>query len=376
MAAPQLSKIKIAYVLPTLDKGGAERFLVDLILNLDQEIFAPHLFLFKRGGEWLTELSVADIPVTIFKKRLKIDPFNFWRLFYALKKFRPAIVHTELGGDFYGRLIAKILKTPVIIATEQNINPDESLLNNLIKKISNRWSDKIVAISLAVQKDIISRYRTTPDKITVIYNGINSQRFLDGSKNLSSASKQAGNSEIVFGTLGRLSPQKGQSVLINAWTKVKNSNLRCLIAGEGKLAGPLNKQIKDLGLADKIKLVGPVSNPAAYLNSLAAFVLPSLWEGLGLVILEAGLIGRPIIASAVDGITEIIDESTGYLVPAGDAEALALKLDWLAANLDNPETLAKSAKLRQKIMANFDIPKIAAQYQALYQKLLIAKKIL
>lgn len=370
------SKIKIAYVLPTLDKGGAERFLVDLTLNLDREVFAPHLFLFKRGGEWLSELAVANIPVTILKKRLKIDPFNFWRLFYALKKFRPLIVHTELGGDFYGRLIAKILKTPVVIMTEQNVNPDENFLKNLIKTITNRWSDKVIAISAAVRKDIIKRYRTAPNKIAVIYNGINSQRFLDGSKELSSASKQTGNSEIVFGTLGRLSQQKGQAVLISAWTKVKNPNLRCLIAGEGKLAGPLNKQIKDLGLANKIKLVGPVSDPAAYLNSLAAFVFPSLWEGLGLVLLEAGLVGRPIIASAVDGITEIIDESTGYLVPAGDAEALALKLDWLATNLDNPETLAKSAKLRQKIMANFDIQKIAAQYQALYQELLIAKKIL
>jgi len=123
----------------------------------------------------------------------------------------------------------------------------------------------------------------------------------------------------------------------------------------------------------RIKLVGPVSDPAAFLNSLDAFVFPSLWEGLGIVLLEAGLVGLPIIASAVDGITEIIDENTGWLVPAGDTDALAAKIGWLADNLTTATVLAKTEKLREKIIVNFDIRKSAADYQALYLNLLADK---
>jgi glycosyltransferase involved in cell wall biosynthesis len=126
-------------------------------------------------------------------------------------------------------------------------------------------------------------------------------------------------------------------------------------------------------LEERVKLIGLVSDPAAFLNSLDAFIFPSLWEGQGIVLLEAGLVGRPIIASAVDGILEIIDEETGWLVPAGDETALAVKIDWLADNLDSPLVKERVEKLRSRLIATYDIKKIVTAYQALYQELLKTK---
>ena len=365
------AKIKIAYVLPSLDMGGAERFIVDLILNLDREIFAPHLFLFKRGGGWAAELTAENIPVTILKKRAKFDPVNFYALYSALRRFQPTIVHTELGGDLYGRLIGEILRSPIILTTEQNVNPDESFLNNLFKRVLSRSADKIVAISGAVKDDLIKRYNIDPAQIKLIFNGLEIDKFLNPAKDRTILRD---NSEIIFGTLGRLAPQKGQSVLIEAWSKISRPGLRCLIGGEGKLAMALDKQIKAAALTDRVKLIGPVADTSAYFNSLDVFVLPSIWEGLGNVLLEAGLSGLPIIASDVDGIKEIIDETTGWLVPAGNASALAEKIDWLAANLHSPLVKAKTQTLREKIIANFDIKIIALAYQSLYRELLASKK--
>lgn len=367
------TKIKIAYVLPTLDKGGAERMVVDLILNLNRAVFEPVLILFKRGGEWLAELAAENIPVIILEKKRKIDPLNFWRLFKALKNSKPQIIHTHLGGDLYGRLAAKLLGVPVILSTEHNINSDEKPLQNFLKRITNGLADKIVAVSEAVKKDIISRYKAPETKISVILNGVETTKFLSRAKEKDKEmAVSEKNKAIIFGTMGRLSPQKGHLTLIKAWKQLK-TRADCLIAGSGPLAASLNEEIKKAELDDKIKLVGPVSDPAAFLNSLDAFVFPSFWEGLGIVLLEAGLVGLPIIASAVNGITEIINEDTGWLVPAGDADALAAKIDWLAVNLNKPEVKDKSDRLRAKIIADFDIKKIAGEYQNLYRELLERK---
>lgn len=367
------NKIKIVYILPSLDKGGAERFITDLILNLNIQIFAPTLILFKRGGDWVSELNAQNIPVIILEKKYKIDLINFWQLFKALKKIRPEIVHTQLGGDVYGRLAAKILKTPVILSTEQNVNPDEKFSANILKKITNRWADKIVAISQAVKEDAVSRYQTPADKIIIIPNGLKIAKFLNPTKKLINNPEEK-NETLIFGTVGRLSPQKGHATLIQAWKQLKQRGHKCLIAGIGHLANKLRSEINSAELSDEIKLVGPIDS-VRFLNSLDAFVFPSLWEGQGIVLLEAGLIGLPIIASAVDGITEIIDESTGWLVASGDAAAWAAKIDWLAANINSPEVRIKTEHLREKIINNYDISKITISYQNLYFDLLNKKNI-
>jgi glycosyltransferase involved in cell wall biosynthesis len=364
------AKIKIVYILPTLDKGGAERLVVDLILNLDRTVFEPMLILFKRGGEWLAELTAENIPVLILEKKKKISPLNFWRILSALKKIRPDIVHTHLGGDIYGRWAAKLIKVPVIVSTEHNINIDEGFLYNILKRLSVRAGRHIIAVSEAVKQDILSRYHIPTNQVSVIRNGVDTAKFLKRAK--ASANDQNainGRQPVIWGTMGRLSPQKGHLTLIEAWKKVDN-NATCLIAGTGPLARTLLKKIKQEGLRERIRLIGPVADPAAFLSSLDAFVFPSLWEGLGLVILEAGLIGLPVVASRVNGITEIIKEDNGWLIPAGDAEALAAQINRLNATMNDPSIIAKTDKLRAEVIANFDIKNIAQKYQNLYRALL------
>jgi glycosyltransferase involved in cell wall biosynthesis len=352
--------------MPTLDRGGAERFLVDLILNLDRQKYEPILILFKRGGDWAAKLSAENIPVIIFNKKYRLDLFNFRRIFQELKKFRPNIVHTQLGGDIYGRLAAKLLRVPVIISTEQNVNPDEKFSRRWAKRITGAWADKIIAISEAVRDDLIKRYQVPNQKINIIYNGIDIDNFIQTEKRQPSLN-------LIFGTLGRLEEQKGQRFLIEAWNKVKDENWQCQIGGQGSLAQSLNQQIKDSGLENRVKLLGPIANPGQFLKGLDIFLLPSLWEGLGIVLLEAGLSGLPIVASQVDGITEIIDDQTGWLVPAGNSEALAEKINWLGKNINDPLVAEKSQKLKNKIIQEFSIVKIASQYQDLYQDLIKQK---
>ncbi len=369
MAERTGNKIKIAYILPTLDKGGAERFLCDLILNLNREHFDPLLILFKRGGEWLEELKTAGVPFVLLEKKHKFDLGNFFKIFSAIREFKPDIVHTQLGGDIYGRLAAKILNISVIISTEQNVNPDENFFFSLLKRLGNSWSNKIIAISQSVKDDIINRYKTPATKITIINNGVALDKFIRGESDIT-RNEAMKRGYLVFGTIGRLSEQKGHSILIEAWSKLKNQNCRCFIVGAGHLKAELDGQIKNLGLSDHVKLIGLTSDVPSFLKSLDAFVLPSLWEGQGLVLAEAALARLPIIASAVDGIKETFDESNAWLVPPSEPQLLADKIDNLIDNINSPRTMEK-INLAQKIaLTKFDIKDVADRYESLYNSLL------
>lgn len=359
-------RIKILYVVPTLDKGGAERFLTDLLVSLDKEQFEPHLLLFKRGGLWLSEIQAKNIPVTILHKKYPFDLVNFWQIFQTIRRLAPQIVHTQLGGDIYGRLAAKLAGVPVILSSEQNVNPDEGWAYNLLKTLASRYGQITVAITEAVRLDAIKRYRLKAAKTVVISNGLDTDKFYQRD-----FVAKDNTQKLVFGTIGRLSPQKGHSYLIEAFAKLKEEPAECLIAGEGPLRGELEAQILKQGLGDKFKLVGQIDDVPAFLASLDVFVFPSVWEGQGIVLMEAALAGLPIIASAVDGIKEVLGEDTAWLVPAQDAEALASRLKWVLENINSPEVREKTQKLKQQIIARYDIRKITKEYEALYHKLML-----
>lgn len=361
------NKIRISYIVPTLDKGGAERFLVDLLLNLDYQIFEIQLILFKHAGSFLQELNQNNISIIVLEKKHHLDLINFFQICKALIIFKPQIVHTQLGGDLYGRLAAKLLQIPIIISTEQNVNPDETWLKNKLKIITSFWAKKIIAISQAVAIDLKKRYNIDPEKIVIIPNGLNINKFL--LENISN-NHQPEKTKFLCGTIGRLVPQKGQSVLIQAIKILNKCSINCQIAGQGPLRETLKKEIDKAGLQSEIALVGEV-DPVSFLRKLDFFVLPSLWEGQGIVLLEAALSGKPIIASNVDGISEIINEQTGFLVPAGNSQALADVIDYLIIHINDQEIKYKTDKLKNQVIAKYDITRITYKYMSLYHELLL-----
>ncbi len=357
-------KIKIAYVVPALDAGGAERFILDLINNLDRAVFSPTLILFDHGGFFVAEAEAAGIDLVILKKRFKFDPINFCQLRRALKRLRPSIVHTQLGGDLYGRLAARMLHIPVIVSTEQNVQPRESGLMRRLKAWTGKWANQVVAISRAVKADMEKRYSLPAAKTRVIYNGLEIKKFL-------LEERRPVGAKIILGSLGRLTPQKNYSLLLGALAKLPLINWECRLAGEGELRPQLEAQIKELNLTDKVRLVGLKRNVKEFLSDLDIFVLPSSWEGLGIVLLEAGLAGLPVVASDVDGIKEIIsDGDNGRLFVSGNVADLAAKLEDFIKNINQPEIKRLGDNLRASVKERFDIRNIVNQYQDLYQELL------
>lgn len=359
-------KIKLIHIIPTLDMGGAERLMVDIVKNLNPENFSVKIICLKRFGVWGLELKDFGVPLILLGQKRGLSLFSLIKLIRILKQERPDIVHTHLfGADSYGALAARLAGVKYLVSTEHNLNYNDGFIKNAVKILISKLFDKIIAVSSAVKDYIIKTYYIKTEKISVIYNGIEVNKFLEPRDRLGEVKN---NQKIIIGSIGRLTKQKGFAYLIEAISKLPGRNIECLIAGDGELKKELETKVKKLGLDDKIKFLGWQKDIKSFLDKIDIFILPSLWEGFGIAILEAGAAGLPVVASKVNGIKEIIeDNKDGLLVEPADSDELARKIESLLK--DGNLRVELAANLRIKIKNNFNIKKIADSYEELYLSL-------
>ncbi len=355
------------HIIPTMKTGGAERLLLDIMKRIDQTKFEPSVVIFKEKGELYEQLIKLPFHVFFIPKKWKIDIGNIWKLKNIIKNQQPDIIHTHLGGDMYGRLLAHWLHIPVV-STEHNINIDESKLIRVMKTKTAGFANRIIAVSKAVQKDMISRYRIDPQKTIVIYNGIDCDAF-QRTEDIERKSDFLDTKNIFrIGAAGRLVQQKGFSFLIEAISLIKDQypQIVCEIVGDGYLRSNLEAQIKSHHLEKNVILSGVCSDMISFYKSINLLVMPSLWEGLGIVVLEAGALEIPVIASSVDGLTEIIDDSVnGLLVQPGNAQDIADKIINVITNYQT--SLDRAQRLAKKVRANFSITDMVRHYENVYE---------
>ncbi len=358
-------RIKILYITPTLASGGAERLTLDLIENLDKEVFSPSLLLFAGQGFFYPEALAKRIRVKSLKKRFIIDPINFYFIYKYIKNLKPDIVHTQMGADFYGRLAAKLAGVKIIVSTEHNVLDNYKPFTSWLKKKTASWSNTTICVSKAIEDDIKKQY-VNKVPLELIYNGINIEKFSQIER------KKDVGGEIIFGSLGRLSEQKNYSLLIKAISEVKSeTKFKVKIAGEGVLKKSLIEEIKLAKVEDKIELVGVKEDVSGFLKDLDFFILPSKWEGLGIVLLEAGLAHLPVLASATGGILEIIeDKKTGILFVNNDVLDLTKKIEYFLDKNNRKALDILGENLYTKVVNNFAISKLIKKYEQVYLSLI------
>jgi len=198
----------------------------------------------------------------------------------------------------------------------------------LARRIAPCWGRAVIAISPAVQEHLQRDFQVPAESIHLIANGIELEDFPLVSEPDRQKVKQrfALSSHRVIGMIARLSDVKGQHVLLDALPSVikEAPDVRCVLVGQGKYEGKLRSQIVALGLQDHVRIEPIVSRTAEIFPLFDLFIVPSLQEGLGLSVLEAQAAGLPVVASEIGGIPTLIEDgTTGVMVPAGDAAALA-----------------------------------------------------
>jgi glycosyltransferase involved in cell wall biosynthesis len=361
------NKIKITYIIPSLDLGGAERLVTEMIKNINRDIFDVSVICLRRTGQWAAEIEKLGIKIELVGSLPKLEFLSILKIRKILRKEKPDIIHTHLfGADVYGGLAALSLGIKNIISTEHNLNYNEGFIKKNLKSfVVNKFS-KIVAVSEAVKDYSAETYKIEKDKISVFHNGIHFENYY---KEI----KIKDQKEIILGSAGRLTTQKGFEKLILAMRYVENENIKLKIAGDGKLKYDLRHLIKKYKLEDRAVLVGPQKNIQKFYSEIDIYIQSSKWEGLGISILEAGAVGLPVIASRVDGIKEIInDGETGFLYEYDDERALAEKIVVLSKNINERKRLAEN--LQKKVAEEFSIFRMIEKYEKIYEQQLMKKK--
>ncbi len=370
-----MEEVRIAYVIATLDRAGTETQLVNLATGLRRPPFQARIIALTRGGDLQSELLSAGIPVEILGKRRKLDMAVLSRLCGHLKRFRPHIVHTWLfTANGYGRAAALLARVPIIIASERSLDPWKRIFHNLIDDLLGICTAQVVANAEAVKAAVLKRHPSLRDKVRVIYNGIPPLPAVPDRAEMRERLGIPADASVLT-SVGRLSPEKGLEDLLHAFQMVsaRIEGAWLLVVGQGEQDRRLRELSQRLGVGGRIKFLGELPSTAEVLAACDLFVLASRYEGLPNSILEALQLELPVVATAVGGIPEVIEDGvTGVLVSPGDHRALADKILWLLDHLTEGRKLARLGK--SVVEARFGLERMVREYANVYLELLPGKR--
>ena len=287
---------------------------------------------------------------------------------------RPSVFHAHLSWPLaakYGLVAAVLARVPAIVATVQ-LFPEFQLdrSNYIQERLLARGVDRYIAVSHDVAKRLVQTFHWPPQKIEVIHNTVQFERFRHPVDPRLRQQLTGGAGGPVCLTAARLDPQKGLDVLLQAAAQVPDA--RFVLAGEGLERSRLEQRVAALGLGDRVLFLGHRNDVPELLAACDVFVLPSLYEGSSLAVLEAMAAGKPVVTSAIGGTDElIVHDESGLLVPPGDAAALARMIRRVLA--DPPLRAHLGAAARDRAETLFSAPVAAERVTRLYEELLERK---
>jgi glycosyltransferase involved in cell wall biosynthesis len=368
--------LKVLQVIPTLDRSGAEKQMVLLATGLPRARFQVEVATLTRRGPLEADLRAAGVPVTSFGKRFKLDPLVFTRLVSFLRAGRFDVIQTWIfAANTYGRLAARLAsrRAPVVVTSEMAVDLWKSPRELAIDRRLARWTDRVVGNSQAVV-DFYQRAGIPAERLALIRSGIGPEEppAVDRAA-LRAEFGWPGDAPLVL-FAGRLAPQKGVEDLVAAIDLVQYNapELRVLIVGDGPLRSQLEATAAAFRLGGMVRFTGHRDDVPRLLAAADLLVLPSLYEGLPNIVLEAMRFARPVVATAAPGTTEVVvDGRTGLLVPLRDPPALAQAIRTLVHDPDRARRLGEAGRVR--VESEFRLETMIDAYASLYVELARAK---
>lgn len=331
-------KNKVLLVTDYLGKGGTENIIKSL-LERSNKNFCFYLYVLRKINK---ELVIKNKHITKNNSRFKFETFSLIKLTNLIRRNNFKIIHFH--GDksiLYSFILKNILKNNKLIVHEHGTILKDNILYELVIRIFGNKIDLFIAVSEATKKALIEKAKIPEDKIVVLYNFVDLERF--NRKNVKIDIKKEKEKlgikkdEFIIGFVGRLAKVKGCEYLIKALPYL-DFKYKVLIAGEGQERKNLEKLAKKLKVIDKIIFLGYVNKPELVYPLMNVLVVPSLSESFGLSVIEAQAMGVPVVASDVLGLKEIIGKS-GILFKTKNYKDLSKNL-----------TILKNKKIRDKMI--------------------------
>ena len=322
------------HVVTTIDLGGAENHLYDLISEQIKRGLLVSVVYLKGDHFWKNKYEALGASIYFLDVSNWLIFFKFSKLKSAIKEFGPYIVHAHMPpAELITRLALIGDKNLPFIITKHNDEPFAPAINNFFlgEWVAKRAS-KIICISKAVMSYMHLKLKIDYKKLVLIYYAVDVDKFQNASP---AKDLKIENGVFTVGTVARLTTQKSLHTLLEAFCIFRKEipNSRLIIVGVGPLEGKLKAFSKKLEISDYIIWTGKRSDVPSVIKCFDVFVLPSIYEGFGLVLLESMAAGVPVVASKVSAIPEVLDEGKcGKLFPVGDSKLLASALKDLTDN--------------------------------------------
>ncbi|MEA2760020.1 MAG: hypothetical protein QOH65_2633 [Methylobacteriaceae bacterium] len=346
--------LKLLFYLHSLAAGGAERLFAQLATGLVQR---GHEVMLVVDTESFENAGFLDPAV----RRVQLGQNHFagvWRLRRLLREIRPDVSLSALCGQNLKHMLAALLAGHLSRAVQSYHGFFESeprLLSRLsyfMTPFSSRLLAKTVCVSDALRDDLIRRFHASPPRTIRIYNGVPTISGTDA------APRDREKTEPVILACGRLSSDKNYLFLVRAFARMKNTNARLVILGEGSERGTIQAEIARLDVADRISLPG-YTDPAPFYKNASCFAITSTREAFGLVVIEALAAGLPVVTTASGGPAEILENGRyGRVIAQGSEAAFAAALD--VAIADSADRSARIARAKE-----FSMDKCVEAYEAL-----------
>lgn len=380
-------KIRVLQILPALTMGGPGYVVCGLMNHIERsryELTLCTMYDMLPSAEIPFPAQELGIPWVHLRMKRFFEVKTWNNLSRLIRGEAFDIVHTHLTrADWYGRTIAHRRRFPRVVST---IHGQDRFFNLLdfgplggrvvaaVNRFTMRWVDRLVAVSEGVKKYLIDVEKISPQKISVVRNGIELDEFDPNIADVSATRQRLGipPDALVVGTVCQLHPRKGLLYLLRAARKVADQVSRAcfVLVGLGPQEAQLRALASALGLETKVLFRGgPHPEVASLIRAMDVFVLPSLIDGLGLAVLEAQALERPCVVTSIPGLSEAVDPGrTARVVPPEDEGALAEALLFLLAHEQERRVMGKAG--RPFVEEHFSARQMARQYEEVYEDVL------
>lgn len=360
-------KIKIMYINFSLAVGGIETLILRICKNLDKSKFVAYVCVFESDGELQPEFEKAGIQTYIIEKGKGLDWLLPIKLIKLFKQKEIDVVHAHNQSSWlYGAIAARLANIPLVYTEHTIINQKKWLR---IEKILSRITTQITTVADSVAKFMISKAGVRPEKVSVLYNGIDADIYNQNiGLRLNKTEFSIKHTDLLIGNVASLLPKKDHRTLLMAFKLVvaKIPEAKLMIAGEGPMKNDLINLTSMLELKESVRFLGNRKDVPELLKIFNVFVLSSVREGLPMVLLEAMASGLPVVATAVDGNPELVAHGeAGFIVPPGNPEALAGAIISVLSDRDLAETMG--AKGKKIVKDKFAFSDMIKAYENIYK---------
>jgi glycosyltransferase involved in cell wall biosynthesis len=367
---------RVTYLITSSSIAGAQRQVHDIASSLRTRGWQVSIVSMLPIEGAFADLQADGTPVASLDMRRGIpDPRALLRLRQLLREWKPDILHGHMvHANLLARFSRLLVNTPVVISTMHNQNEGPQW-RYLVYRITDPLSEMTTTVSKLAVEEAIRRHAVPRSKVRLIYNGIDSASYAwprDMAVRRNAREALDVGDRFMWLAVGRLDVEKDVPNMLAAFRLVhqRAQAARLYIAGTGPLEAEIRHGISQAGLAGHVVLLGLRSDVPALMQAADGYLLSSAWEGLPMVLLEAGASGLPIVATDVGGTRDaVIDGVSGYVAPARHPEALAdAAVELMGRTASEREAMGRAG--REHVVRAFDLQAVASEWHDLYRQLL------